>query len=88
MSGGWGGRRVSALKARVLATMGTVCHLCGRPGADTVDHLVPRSAGGTDALDNLAPAHQRCNSMRQDMPLTEWFRIHPLPRRAPPTRPW
>lgn len=88
MSGGWGGRRVTALKARVLATMGTVCHLCGRPGADTVDHLVPRAAGGDDSMDNLRPAHQRCNSMRQDMPLNEWFRRHPLPRRAPPSRRW
>lgn len=38
------------------------CALCGRPGADTADHIIPHDAGGTDDLHNLRPAHQRCNS--------------------------
>jgi 5-methylcytosine-specific restriction endonuclease McrA len=42
-----------------------VCHICGREGADTADHLVPRSAGG-DSTDMglLAAAHRACNSRR------------------------
>ncbi len=40
------------------------CALCGLPGADTVDHIVPVSLGGTHELGNLRPAHRKCNSSR------------------------
>ena len=60
----WSGRRVQQLTAAVLELYGTTCHLCDRPGADTADHLEPRSQGGTDELENLRPAHRSCNSTR------------------------
>ncbi len=66
-------RRYREARARVLVESDT-CHLCGHAGADTVDHLVPRSRGGAvDDQDNMAPAHgvggcltcgRRCNSER------------------------
>lgn len=34
-----------------------VCHLCGHPGADAIDHVVPVNKGGADTDDNKAPAH-------------------------------
>lgn len=34
-----------------------ICWMCGRPGATTVDHLVPLKDGGTSDLSNLRPAH-------------------------------
>lgn len=75
--------------ALVLAECGDRCHLCGSPGADTVDHIVPRSRGGTHELDNLRPAHLACNSARQDKTLDEWFAVHPLPvDRAAPSFDW
>ena len=45
------------------------CEYCHSPewvGAArfTMDHLVPRSRGGTDALENLALACRRCNERR------------------------
>lgn len=40
------------------------CWICGQLGADTVDHVVPLSRGGTNSLDNLRPAHRKCNSAR------------------------
>lgn len=65
----WGGRRAQQLTTLCLDTWGTVCHLCGQPGADTADHLLPRSHGGDDSLDNLRPAHHRCNSSRGNRPI-------------------
>ncbi len=47
---------------RVRATLvGRPCHWCGRT-ADTADHLVPVSIGGTEA--HLVPACRSCNSAR------------------------
>ena len=50
--------------AEVRAVGDLVCLLCGYPGADTVDHLVPVSKGGSNADANLRPAHRVCNSRR------------------------
>lgn len=51
-----------------------VCHLCGEltdPGVHfnddaypSLDHVVPRSLGGTDDPENLATCHRVCNSLR------------------------
>lgn len=63
-SGKWAGslrvRRLPAkwaeLRRQVFAIHGDTCHLCGLPGADTVDHVVP---GDDHSLANLRPAHDR-----------------------------
>lgn len=54
----------------------TVCGLCGKPvdtslpGTDPlgpcVDHITPRSRGGTNDRSNLRLAHTGCNASRQD----------------------
>lgn len=38
-----------------------ICWLCGESGADTADHVIPRSRGGSNAVENLRPAHLGCN---------------------------
>lgn len=88
MSSGWNGRKIKRLQSLVFAERGRVCHLCGRPGSDSIDHIVPRSLGGTDDLDNLMPAHKRCNSSRGALALDEWRTRYPLPIRAEPSRDW
>ena len=42
----------------------TICALCGKPGANTADHIVPLMFGGDHSIDNLQPAHQSCNSRK------------------------
>lgn len=53
---------------RILRRDGGVCHICGAPGADSADHLIPKEFGGTDDDDNLAAVHHkaepRCNLRR------------------------
>jgi len=58
------GRPWRRLRLAVLERDAGVCHLCGQPGATTVDHLRPYVLGGRDDLDNLAAAHVSCNSAK------------------------
>lgn len=61
----WGGRKAQQYVRACLVTYGTVCWLCGLPGATSADHVIPRSKGGAcyDLL-NLGPSHKRCNEAR------------------------
>lgn len=58
-------RTFRKMRQRILE-MSDICWLCGQPGADTVDHLVPLSIDPTRGEDpsNLLPAHRTCNSSR------------------------
>lgn len=57
-----GGRKLQGLRKKVFATYGDVCWLCGHEGADTIDHLIMVSQGGSDSIENLRPAHGRKSS--------------------------
>jgi len=52
---------------------GLACVWCSagveQGAALTLDHITPRSAGGTNTPTNLITACLRCNSARQDMPI-------------------
>ncbi|GGT43433.1 HNH endonuclease [Streptomyces purpureus] len=72
-------------RARFL-TENDVCHLCGHPSADTVDHVIPVSKGGVapSNQDNWAPAHgvkgcptcgRKCNGAKSDKAPTEVARL-------------
>lgn len=65
----WSGRYAQRTTRLVLRMQGTVCWLCGndvvRRPADSADHVIPRSRCGTDALENLRPAHHLCNARRR-----------------------
>lgn len=49
------------------------CAYCGTWVASTVDHVVPVSAGGTNAADNLASACLVCNSGKADRTAEQWM---------------
>lgn len=56
---------------------GATCHLCEQPidmtlpvehpGAPQIDHLTPKSAGGSYTWGNVALAHRTCNSSKNDL---------------------
>lgn len=68
----WSGSRVARMTQYCLETYGSICWLCGLPGADSVDHVIPRSRGGAVwDIRNMAPAHRRCNFARGDREPTD-----------------
>ena len=52
------------LQQQVIARDTGVCYICGKPGATEVDHVVPLSAGGTNALFNLKAIHSSCHAKK------------------------
>lgn len=58
-----GSRQQRRAKA-VMQLHDGICHVCSRPGADQVDHVIPTVAAasptgeaGPDTMDNLRPIH-------------------------------
>ncbi|WP_455952497.1 HNH endonuclease [Arcanobacterium haemolyticum] len=75
MSKSWiGGRQLQKLRALVISTYGLECHLCHQlidtrlpgthPQGFSIDHVIPRAHGGSNAIGNLRPAHRQCNTER------------------------
>lgn len=62
---------------------GTGCYLCGKridmdrkdAMGPSVDHLIPRSHGGTHDLANVALVHRRCNSRKGNRAANEQLRL-------------
>jgi 5-methylcytosine-specific restriction endonuclease McrA len=54
------------------------CHYCGQE-ANTVDHLIPISKGGTDEATNMVAACVKCNSGKRDRMAPGFFERTSLP---------
>ncbi len=50
-----------AIRGQVLSRDKCVCAICGKPGANEVDHITPKASGGTDDLSNLRAVHKACH---------------------------
>jgi 5-methylcytosine-specific restriction endonuclease McrA len=79
--------RVAITRRSVFARDGHRCQYCGGQ-AENIDHVVPRSRGGTHTWDNVVAACRRCNAAKEDRLLEET--TFTLPRRpsAPRSRVW
>ncbi|WP_461186313.1 HNH endonuclease [Trueperella pyogenes] len=71
----WGGaKKIAAIRHAVIDRYGTICVICREtidlrlrwpdPGSFTIDHVLPRALGGSDAIGNLRPAHKKCNEQK------------------------
>lgn len=70
------GVNLSSFVSKLEILKGTECNICSLPidmtlkypdpMSRSVDHIIPRSLGGTEALENLALAHFSCNSRKQN----------------------
>lgn len=76
--------RVAITRRSVFARDGHRCQYCGAQ-AENIDHVVPRSRGGTHTWDNVVAACRRCNSAKEDHLLEESdfvLRRRPVPPRS------
>lgn len=69
-----GGKIKSDIVSEVLQSNNGFCQYCNKNKANSVDHIIPLSKGGTNNRDNLAPACSSCNSSKKDKLLSEWKR--------------
>ncbi len=76
------------LRRRIIARDEGLCAFCGLPGTKddpiSVDHIIPRSKGGTDHPNNLRLLHRSENSARTRRPVVKKRKpmtttVHPNP---------
>lgn len=66
--------RTPSFKRRIYFASDGICGICGHPidlrlkwpnpMSYSIDHIVPRSLGGTHGANNLRAAHNQCNASR------------------------
>jgi len=65
-------KNTSAVRAKLLKRDGECCWYCGgllASAESNVEHLIPISAGGNNALANLVLTHNACNTKAGNLPL-------------------
>jgi 5-methylcytosine-specific restriction endonuclease McrA len=75
-------RSVPMTRAGVLRRDARRCAYCGKR-ADTIDHVVPRSRGGSHTWENCVAACKACNSRKADRLIEELGWVLPFAPRAP-----
>jgi 5-methylcytosine-specific restriction endonuclease McrA len=79
--------QVPLSRRAVFTRDGQTCVYCGA-SATSIDHVVPRSRGGTHSWDNVVAACRRCNHQKADRSLAEMGWSLPHPPRAPSGAAW
>jgi 5-methylcytosine-specific restriction endonuclease McrA len=57
--------------AGLIARDGDGCAYCSRREANTIDHVQPRSRGGTHTWDNTVGACEKCNARKSNKTVSE-----------------
>src|SRR5688572_21263580 len=80
--------RVALNRRAIFLRDGHRCQYCGA-AAENIDHVVPRSRGGTHTWDNVVAACRPCNARKEDRLLSEVtsMRLRSAPS-APSGRVW
>lgn len=63
-------------RASIFHAWNHECAYCG-DHADTLDHVVPRAAGGVTVAENLVAACRRCNLAKSDDHWLTWYVSQP-----------
>ena len=79
--------QVPRSRRAVFTRDSSTCVYCGG-SATSIDHVVPRSRGGTHTWDNVVAACRRCNHTKADRSLAEMGWSLPHPPGAPSGAAW
>lgn len=79
--------RIAVSKRAIFARDGHECQYCGAP-AENVDHVVPRSRGGTHTWENVVASCKPCNARKEDRLLSETNFVLRRAPRQPRGRAW
>ena len=79
--------QVPLSRRAVFTRDGQTCVYCGS-SATSIDHVVPRSRGGTHTWDNVVAACRRCNHTKADRSLAELGWKLPKPPHTPSGAAW
>ncbi len=79
--------RVALNRRAVFARDGHRCQYCGNT-AENIDHVVPRSRGGTHTWENVVAACRPCNARKEDRLLHESGLALRRPPSVPRERTW
>ena len=79
--------QVPLSRRAVFTRDGQTCVYCGS-SATSIDHVIPRSRGGTHTWDNVVAACRRCNHTKADRSLAELGWALPHPPRTPSGAAW
>ena len=63
---------ISKTKKELLNVKFDCCVYCGSKDSKTIDHLIPKSKGGTDYIDNLVICCKSCNSRKKDKSIEDF----------------
>jgi len=82
-------RFVRRWRQQVHQRTGHSCIYCGRP-SQSIDHVIPRSAGGLTVRENCVPACLCCNGRKGSREWASWYRRQAFydPRRELAIRTW
>jgi len=67
--------------------MTNTCIYCGAKTDLTLDHILPKTRGGSDLPDNAVWVCKKCNSSKSDSRLYEWFGLESR-RNIPQSKRW
>jgi 5-methylcytosine-specific restriction endonuclease McrA len=79
--------RIALNRKAVFARDNHKCQYCGA-AAENIDHVIPRSKGGTHTWDNVVAACRPCNMRKEDRLLHETSLILRRKPQAPRERLW
>jgi 5-methylcytosine-specific restriction endonuclease McrA len=82
-----GPSRTPSTRQRVLQRDKNVCYLCEKKidlRDASVDHVIPKSKGGTNSMGNLRAAHKDCNFLKGDMSLDDYRKLYPVLKAVEP----
>jgi len=63
---------------RLKSRLNNMCGYCNEAEADTIDHIIPLSRGGSNYIGNIMPACGKCNYSKQCKTIVEWRSNKPV----------